>query len=79
MFGAPGSLKEGDEIYCVDNDTNKKLSGAPKVVDMVCKADLDEFRKKFRENIQIYVNHQNMHLAKFLMDYHGVVWGKCIL
>lgn len=49
LFGAPGSLKEGDEIYCVDNDTNKKLSGAPKRVDMVCKADLDEFRKKFRE------------------------------
>lgn len=49
LFGAPGSLKEGDEIYCVDNDTNKKLSGAPKRIDMVCKCDLDEFRKKFRE------------------------------
>lgn len=49
LFGAPGSLKEGDEIYCVDNDTNKKLSGAPKRIDMVCKADLDEFRTKFRE------------------------------
>ena len=33
----------------VDNDTNKKLPGAPKRVEMVCKADLDEFRKKFRE------------------------------
>lgn len=49
LFGAPGSLKEGDTIYCVDNDTNKKLSGAPKVIDMVCKANLDEFRTKFRE------------------------------
>ena len=49
LFGAPGSLKEGDMIYCVDNDTNKKLSGAPKRIDMVCKCDLDEFRKKFRE------------------------------
>ena len=49
LFGAPGSLKEGDELYCVDNDTNKKLPGAPKRVEMVCKADLDEFRKKFRE------------------------------
>ena len=49
LFGAPGSLKEGDTIFCVDNDTNKKLSGAPKRIDMVCKCDLDEFRKKFRE------------------------------
>ena len=49
LFGAPGSLKEGDTICCVDNDTNKKLPGAPKRIDMVCKADLDEFRTKFRE------------------------------
>lgn len=49
LFGAPGSLKEGDKLYCVDNDSNKKLHGAPTRVDMVCNANLDEFRTKFRE------------------------------
>ena len=49
LIGAPGSLKVGDTVFCVDNDTQKKLSGAPSVIGAVCKCDLEEFRKEFRK------------------------------
>lgn len=49
LFGAPGSLKKGDTLFCVDNDTQKKLAGAPKKVEAVCKCNLEDFRKVYRE------------------------------
>jgi hypothetical protein len=49
LFGAPGSLKVGDTLFCVDNDTQKKLAGAPKKVEAVCKCNLEDFRKVYRE------------------------------
>lgn len=49
LFGAAGSLKRGDTLFCVDNDTQKKLTGAPKKVEAVCKCDIEDFRKVYRE------------------------------
>jgi len=48
LCGAPGSLKVGDTLFCVDNDTQKKLSGTPTKVEAVCKCNIDDFRKVFR-------------------------------
>lgn len=48
-FGAKGSLKEGDIIYGVDNDTNKKLSGMGTKVFAVSKCSYEDFVKTFRE------------------------------
>ena len=49
LIGAPGSLKVGDTVYCVDNDTQKKLTGTPKDIKAICKCNLEDFRKVFRE------------------------------
>ena len=49
LMGAPDSLKVGDKVCCVDNDTQKKLAGAPKKIDAVCKCNIEDFRKVFRE------------------------------
>lgn len=49
LCGSPGSLKVGDKVFCVDNDTQKKLSGAPDKIDAVCKCNIEDFRKVFRE------------------------------
>lgn len=48
LYGAPGSLKVGDKVFCVDNDTQKKLSGAPVKIDAICKCNIEDFRKVFR-------------------------------
>ena len=49
LAGAPGSLKVGDKVYCVDNDTQKKLTGTPNKIDAISKCNLEDFRKVFRE------------------------------
>ena len=49
LWGAKGSLKEGDKVVCVDNDTNKKLSGGIKEVKHVLPATKEEFVKTYRE------------------------------
>ena len=49
LMGAPGSLKVGDKVFCVDNDTQKKLSGAPDKIAAVCKCNIDDFRETFRK------------------------------
>ena len=49
LMGAPGSLKVGDTVFCVDNDTQKKLSGAPDKIAAVCKCNLESFRETFRK------------------------------
>ena len=49
LIGAPGSLKVGDEVFCVDNDTQKKLTGAPKKIAAVCKCNIEDFRETFRK------------------------------
>ena len=49
LIGAPGSLKVGDKVFCVDNDTQKKLPGAPNEIAAVCKCNLEDFRETFRK------------------------------
>lgn len=49
LIGAPGSLKVGDKLYCVDNDTQKKLPGAPRKVDAISKCNIDDFREVYRK------------------------------
>ena len=49
LIGAPGSLKVGDKVFCIDNDTQKKLAGAPNEIDAVCKCNLEDFRETFRK------------------------------
>ena len=49
LIGAPGSLKVGDTVFCVDNDTQKKLPGAPKKIAAVCKCNINDFRETFRK------------------------------
>ena len=49
LMGAPGSLKVGDKVFCVDNDTQKKLAGAPNKIAAVCKCNIDDFRETFRK------------------------------
>ena len=49
LIGAPGSLKVGDKLFCVDNDTQKKLAGAPNKVAAICKCNIDDFRETFRK------------------------------
>ena len=49
LMGAPGSLKVGDTLFCVDNDTQKKLPGAPDKIAAVCKCNIDDFRETFRK------------------------------
>lgn len=53
LMGAPNSLKVGDKVFCVDNDSQKKLTGAPTEIVAVCDCNLkafqEEYRKKFSD------------------------------
>ena len=49
LMGAPGSLKVGDTVFCVDNDTQKKLPGAPTRIEATCKCNLEDFKTTFRK------------------------------
>lgn len=49
LMGAPGSLKVGDKVFCVDNDSQKKLTGAPTEIKAVCKCTLEDFRNEYRK------------------------------
>lgn len=52
LWGTAGSLKEGDTVCVVDNDSEKKLPGAPRKILAALPANskdafVDAFRKKF--------------------------------
>ena len=49
LMGAPGSLEVGDKVFCVDNDSQKKLTGAPTEIKAVCKCTLEDFRNEYRK------------------------------
>lgn len=49
LFGAKGSLKEGDIIYSIDNDTKRKLDKPSGLVDYVCECTYDDFVKEYRK------------------------------
>jgi len=50
LFGATGSLAKGDKICVVDNDTQKKLTGAPNKITAVCKCTKEDFEKMVRSH-----------------------------
>ena len=49
LMGAPGSLKVGDKVFCVDNDSLRKLTGSPTEIKAVCKCTLEDFRNEYRK------------------------------
>lgn len=49
LMGAPGSLKVGDKVLCVDNDSQRKLTGAPAKIQAVCKCNIEDFREAYRK------------------------------
>lgn len=49
LVGAKGSLKIGDSVFGVDNDSQKKLSGVDANVVGICKCTYDDFVAKYRE------------------------------
>ena len=50
LFGAKDSLKVGDTVYCVDNDSLRKLSGMVlNKISFVCRATYEDFVKTYRE------------------------------
>lgn len=73
LWGAKGSLKEGDKVMCVDNDTNKKLSGAIKVVRHVLPASKEEFVKVYREKFPMLCKRPSY---SFGQHRDGLPWPK---
>ena len=73
LMGAPGSLKVGDTVFCVDNDTQKKLPGAPKKIEAVCKCNIDDFRETFRKEWPSICKRPTRAFGK-VSD--GLPWGK---
>ena len=55
LWGAKGSLKKGDKIVCVDNDTQKKIAPYYKEVAAVLPADSREsFTEAYRKEFAVY-------------------------
>ena len=73
LVGAPGSFKVGDKVLCVDNDSEKKLPGAPDIIEAVSKCDIDEFRKVFRNKWPNLCKSPKRAFGK-ISD--GLPWGK---
>ncbi len=49
LCGSPGSFKVGDTVLCIDNNSEKKLAGAPEKIDAISKCNIDDFRQVFRD------------------------------
>ena len=73
LMGAPGSLKVGDTLFCVDNDTQKKLPGAPGKVEAISKCNLEDFRKVYRET---YPDCCKKPSRQFGKDSDGLPWQR---
>ena len=73
LMGAPGSLKVGDTVFCIDNDTQKKLAGAPNKIEAVCKCNIDDFRETFRKEWPSICKRPTRAFGK-VSD--GLPWGK---
>lgn len=73
LMGAPGSLKVGDTLFCVDNDSQKKLPGAPDKVEAICKCNLEDFRKVYRET---YPDCCKKPSRQFGKDSDGLPWQR---
>ena len=73
LFGAPGSLKVGDKLFCIDNDTQKKLAGAPRKVEAISKCNIDDFREVFRKTWPSICKRPSYQVGK---KSDGLPWGK---
>lgn len=73
LMGRPGSLKVGDKVCCVDNDTQKKLPGAPNKIAAVCKCNIEDFRKTFRKNWPSICKNPS---TSFGRESDGLPWGR---
>ena len=73
LWGAKGSLKEGDKIMSVDNDTNKKLAGSIKVVKHILPATKEEFVKAYREKFPTLCKRPTV---AFGQERDGIPWPK---
>lgn len=73
LFGAPESLKVGDTVFCVDNDTQKKLTGTPWKIDAISKCNIEDFRKVFRET---YPNRCKSPKRAFGKVSDGLPWSR---
>lgn len=73
LIGAPGSLKVGDTVFCVDNDTQKKLAGSPDKIEAICKCNIDDFRETFRKEWPSICKRPTRAFGK-VSD--GLPWGK---
>jgi len=54
LMGSTGSLKVGDTVFCIDNDSEKKLPGAPRKIEAISKCDIDDFRDVYRKTYPSY-------------------------
>ena len=73
LIGAPGSLKVGDKVCCVDNDSEKKLPGAPGVIEAISKCDIDDFRDVFRKTWPSICKRPSYQFGK---KSDGLPWGR---
>ena len=73
LIGAKGSLKVGDTVFCVDNDTQKKLSGAPSTIVDVCPCNKEAFQTKIRELMPTQCKRPTRAFGKIT---DGLPWGK---
>lgn len=74
MWGSEGTLKEMDDIYVVDNDSQRKLSGAPGRVDAVLPASSkEEFVQAFRDEFKEYCSRPHRAFGRIV---DGLPWQK---
>lgn len=73
LCGAKGSLKVGDTVYCVDNDSQKALTNAPKKIVGACDCDPEEFKKEFR---RLFQNQCKKPSFSFGRHTDGLPWQK---
>jgi len=73
LIGSPGSFKVGDTVFCVDNDTEKKLPGTITKISAISKCDIDDFRSVFRKE---YASSCKRPRRMFGKDLDGLPWQK---
>lgn len=73
LFGAEGSLKVGDKVCCVDNDTQKKLSGAPYEIKAICKCNIEDFRTTYRKEFPSLCKRESFSFGRKV---DGLPWTK---
>lgn len=73
LAGAEGSLKVGDKVCCVDNDTQKKLSGAPTEIKAICKCNIEDFRKTYRDEFPQLCKRESFSFGRKV---DGLPWAK---